>query len=200
MRMQHLPEGVGLRIPAKTRIIMQVHYHPNGRIRPDRTQIGLYLRPAEQVKQRLIYLPVLNTRFEIPPGAENHQVEATFPILPFLSGKAMNVAPHMHLLGRKVSVEVRDLLGNTTPLIRIDNWDFNWQNVYTFAEPVRLPVGSTIRVTCTFDNSENNPRNPNSPLQAVRWGEGTEDEMCIGFVGTVFDLDNLLPFNNQLRR
>jgi hypothetical protein len=199
MRMEHLADGIGLRIPARTRIVMQVHYHPNGRIRPDRTQIGLYLRAAERVKQRLIYLPVLNTRFEIPPGAENYEVEATFPILPFLTGKAINVAPHMHLLGRRVQVEIRDFFGKKTPLIQIDDWDFNWQNVYTFAEPIRMPAGSTVRVTCGFDNSENNPRNPNHPLQAVRWGEGTEDEMCIGFVGMVFDFDNLLPFSTPRR-
>jgi hypothetical protein len=198
MRTRHLPDGVGIRLPARSRIVMQVHYHPNGRIRPDRpdrTQIGLYFRPNEQVKQRLVYVPVVNTTFEIPPGAETHQVQASFPILPFLVGKAINVAPHMHLLGKRVQMEIQELDGTRRPLVTINDWDFNWQNVYTFVEPIRVPAASTIRLSCTFDNSEKNPRNPNNPLKAVRWGEGTEDEMCLGFVGMVFDLENLLPFN-----
>jgi hypothetical protein len=199
MRTRHLPEGVGIRIPARSRIVMQVHYHPSGRIQPDQTRIGLYFRPNEEVKQRLVYLPVLNNHFEIPPGADNHEVQAWFPILPFLTGKAINVAPHMHLLGRKVRMEIQELNGTRRPLIAIDDWDFNWQNVYSFVEPVRLPVASAIRLTCTFDNSEKNPRNPNNPLKPVRWGEGTEDEMCLGFVGMVFDVENLLLFNGPRR-
>ena len=101
----------------------------------------------------------------------------------------------MHLLGRKIKVEVKDLDGTVRPMIKIDDWDFNWQGFYTFAEPVKLPAFSTVWLTANYDNSANNPRNPNNPLKAVRWGEGTDDEMALAFIGVVFDNESLLPFH-----
>jgi hypothetical protein len=121
-------------------------------------------------------------------------VEASIYVPPFLQARAIAVAPHMHLLGRKITVEVKDSDGTVRPMINIDDWDFNWQGFYTFTEPVVLPVGSTVRLATVYDNSANNPRNPNNPVVAVGWGERTSDEMCLAFLGVVFDNDALLPF------
>jgi hypothetical protein len=191
-RTQHLPTGVGLFLPQRAKIVMQVHYYPAGRPGPDQTKVGLYYSKAP-VERRLRYLPVLNTTFRIPPGDADHEVKATLPIPPLLDAHLIQIVPHMHLLGRKIAVQA-ERNGRQTSLIGIDDWDFNWQGFYTYVEPVALPAGTMVRLTCRFDNSSENPRNPHNPLTTVRWGEGTEDEMCLAFIGITFDRENLLPF------
>jgi hypothetical protein len=194
-----LQDGIAVLLPAKARIVMQVHYHPGGKVAPDQTSFGLYYAPRDVVQQRLVNIPIVNTTFTIPPGANAYEVKASFPILPFLTGKAILVAPHMHLLGKQIRLDLQLRDGTRQPLILIDNWDFNWQGFYTFQEPVTLPSGASVQLSAIYDNSENNPRNPNSPLKAVRWGEGTEDEMCLGFLGVVFDNESLLPLRPEKR-
>jgi hypothetical protein len=198
MATNRFPAGVGTLLPKGVDIIMQVHYYPGGRTnQEDQTRVGLYFAQGE-VSKRLVYLPILNTSFRIPAGAENHEVTATFPIPPLFDATAYLVAPHMHLLGRQFKLEKIRPNGRVEPLIYIDNWDFNWQGFYQYQGPVRLNAFDRVRATCTFDNSEKNPRNPSNPIKIVRWGEGTEDEMCIGFLGVTFDRENVVPFNQPL--
>jgi hypothetical protein len=192
-RAQPLPDGIAMLLPRTARIVMQVHYYPQGRVETDQTRMGLWFADRESVTKRLVQIPIVNTRFEIPPGAEDYEVRAQQVVFPFLTGQAITVAPHMHLLGKEIKVEVIEPGGRVQPLIYIDRWDFNWQGFYTFTEPVRLRLLSTIRVTARYDNSENNPHNPHRPLKPVRWGEGTEDEMCLAFLGVVFDAEFLGP-------
>jgi len=111
----------------------------------------------------------------------------------------IQVFPHMHLLGREIYAEVEAPREDPKPIVYINNWDFNWQGYYNYVEPLAMPAFSTVRLKCTHDNSENNPRNPNNPLKTVRWGEGTEDEMCLVFLGVTFDRENLLPFTSGRR-
>jgi copper type II ascorbate-dependent monooxygenase-like protein len=194
VRTRNLPDGIGVLVPGKARLVLQVHYHPNGLAVTDKTQIGLWFAPPDSVSKRLVNLPILNDGFKIPAGASDYQVIAQQVVPPFLSGKAIVVAPHMHLLGRKIQVEVVDPDGTHRPMIYIDNWNFNWQGFYTFTDAVRIPGNAKIVVTANYDNSENNPLNPNNPLKTVGWGEGTEDEMCLAIVGMVFDNESLIPF------
>jgi hypothetical protein len=67
-------------------------------------------------------------------------------------------------------------------LIKIDDWDFNWQYSYYFQQPIELPKGTELLVTAHYDNSDSNPRNLNKPPKLVTWGEATTDEMCVGFL------------------
>ncbi|MDX1980551.1 MAG: hypothetical protein SFV51_09805 [Bryobacteraceae bacterium] len=187
---RHYQDGLAIQIPKGARLVMQVHYFPTVTAE-DVTRVGLYLAQTD-VKKLVRFIPVLNDRFRIPPGAENQVVTASFPIPPGLGAKIIQVFPHMHLLGRQIKVEFTPLGRETIPLIYIDNWDFNWQGFYNYKEQVSLPALSNIRISCTFDNSENNPRNPNNPLKEVRWGEGTQDEMCLAFLGVTFDNEDLL--------
>lgn len=183
-----LPDGIGLLIPNNARIVMQVHYHPFGVTGPDQTQVGLYLMRS-QVQKRLYNIPVVNTSFKVPANTVKN-VTAVFPPAPLpISAKAILIFPHMHLLGRKIKADLIDSSGNDTPLIYEDNWDFNWQGAYTFTNPIPIPNYSQVKVTCTFDNTANNPKNPNNPIVDVGWGERTTDEMCIGFVGVTLDVD-----------
>ncbi len=181
------PETTGIKLTNNSRIIIQVHYHPTGETETDRTPVGIYFAKAP-VQRQLQVLPLVNTTFAIPPGAKNHEVTAQFTIPNLISAKMWTVTPHMHLLGRKIKVELTKP-GATTPdcLVNIDDWDFNWQGTYVYQNPISLASGSRLRLTCNFDNSTDNPRNPNNPPKTVRWGEETTDEMALAFIGFTLD-------------
>ena len=91
------------------------------------------------------------------------------------------VMPHMHWLGKDFTFTAVLPDGKTRiPLIKIDHWNFNWQGTYAFKEPIRLPKGSWFEMEAHFDNTDANPSNQSKPAKLVTWGEGTNDEMCIG--------------------
>lgn len=181
---QMFPLGNGVRIPAGSRIVMQVHYSTaeasaaGGTLDPDRTLLGLYL--SSSPLRSITFLPIVNPLFTIPAGDSHYQVKA-FLIIPS-EVELVAIAPHMHLLGREVTVEARFPNGQRRQLIRIDDWDFHWQGNYTFREPITLPAGAIIEMTAYYDNSTNNPKNPANPPVPVRWGERTTDEMCLTFI------------------
>ena len=152
-RPQRLPDGVAIQLQKNAKIIIQVHYHPFGRTGEDQTRIGLYFS-KQPVSQRLFQVPIVNTSFKIPPGEESYEVNASFTVLPFLDAHAIWVYPHMHLLGRQIKVDILNRDKSVTPVILEDKWDFNWQGAYTFKEALPAPAGSTVRLKCTFNNSE----------------------------------------------
>lgn len=196
-RTHFLPDGIGIQVAAKARLVMQVHYYPIGRTGPDQTSLGLYLARSD-IKKRLYQIPIVNMNLRIPPGEVKDVVgwfpSATIP-LP-LSAKAISIYPHMHLLGRKIKVDLISPGGQETPMVFENDWNFNWQGAYTYATPLSIPLFSKARITCTFDNTANNPKNPNNPLVAVGWGERTTDEMCLAFVGVTLDNDPFTILKN----
>lgn len=198
MRIQRLDTGIGTLIPAGSKIVMQVHYHPGGRPDQDQTQAGLYFADASTIQHQLLTLPVVNTKFKIPANNDNYIVKASIPVPAFLSGKAVLIMPHMHLLGQSMQVWVDNSDNTQTPMVAIDQWDFNWQNSYTFTDPVSVAGGATIRLTSVYNNSDSNPKNPNNPIVSVGWGEGTNDEMCLAFVGFILDNEDYLRYLNLL--
>lgn len=131
-RPQVLPEGVAYTMPAAGRAVIQVHYHPDGTLQQDRTRIGIHFKDEPNVKE-LIWLPLVNTQFVIPAGAENYEVTAEFPV-PF-DATLHSVLPHMHLLGRQIQLDLASPSGGTETLILIDDWDFEWQDTYWFKQP-----------------------------------------------------------------
>jgi hypothetical protein len=188
-----MPDELGLTIPKGAKLIMQLHYYPVGRTGPDQTRIGLYFH-EKKPKNTLLMVPVLNQSFKIPPGAEAHKVQETFPsgaIATLFDAvglveptKLYSVYPHMHLLGTEIKVDIVDRGARIlAPMIYIDKWDFNWQGAYDFVKPLELRSGQRIQLNCTYNNSESNPFNPSNPLITVGWGERTTDEMCLAFVG-----------------
>lgn len=183
-----LPTDTAFQLPAGSRVVLQVHYHPHGgHIHPDQTEVGVYFAEKEP-KSLMRIIPIINQTFTIPPNAGNYEVHGSVPFnFPMPKGKIWWVAPHMHLLGKTMTVEANRPDGAKDCLITIDNWDFNWQGSYMFKEPVAIPDGTTLTLRATFDNTSSNPRNPNNPPKAVSWGEETTDEMCLAFVGITFD-------------
>ena len=186
-----LPDGVAMSLPASSRVVLQVHYHPHsGAPKPDTTRIGIYF--AKQKPSKLLrILPLINQTFTIPPNDPNYRVTAAFTIPSFIDAHAWIIAPHMHLLGRKMRVQATLPSGQSECLIDIDDWDFNWQGMYRFQDAVALPGGTRVSLEAFYDNSSGNWRNPNNPPKAVSWGEQTTDEMCIAFLGITLDAENL---------
>lgn len=185
---RRLPQGVGIRLPKGADIVLQVHYHRSGKEEVDRSKIGIYFCDGP-VDKELHVLPLASPTLDIPPGAKNYETQASFPSP--LDATVLNVSPHMHLLGRNMTVTMTLPDGTEKKFVRVPDWDFNWQTTYTFKEPVKIPAGSTISLVAHYDNSTDNPRNPSNPPRQTTWGEETRDEMCIAFFGFTIDAEHL---------
>lgn len=171
---QRLPKGMGRWLPGGTDLILQMHYQCSGKAETDQSSIGIYFA-GPSARQVVDEIQVLNSDLSIPPGAKRfkHTASFTLPVNVII----IDAAPHLHLIGREIKVTATLPNGKTKPLIWVKDWDFNWQDQYHFAKPIRLPRGTRINVTAWLDNSAGNPMNPNSPPKRVKWGEQTSDEM-----------------------
>lgn len=172
------PDGYAKRIPKGARLRFQMHYTPNGTATEDRTRIGLVF--AKEPPQHEVHVAgVVNTRFRIPPEADNHQVVGSIKNIPS-DVQILAFLPHMHLRGKAARFDLISR-GETRTMLDIPRYDFNWQLLYRYAEPVRIQAGDTIRFTAWYDNSSGNPANPN-PSEEVSWGPQTDDEMHLGYI------------------
>jgi hypothetical protein len=174
-----LDDGLARILPKGAKIVMEVHYHKNGRPEKDRTKLGLFLA-REPVKKLVRSQVVLDMSFVIPAGARRHEVRATWDVKEDLH--AIALAPHMHMIGKEIRVDAAFPDGVEKTLVRIADWDFDWQEIYYFKEPFSLPKGTQVRLTGWFDNSADNPNNPCNPPVTVRFGEATTDEMCVAYI------------------
>ena len=173
---RHLPKGTGRWIPKGSDMILEIHYRPSGKVETDQSTIGIHFAPRSS-RQLVGELMVLNLDLEIPAGVRRHHHRAAFTLPENVT--LFDAAPHMHLLGKEVKAFAELPDGSTKPLVWIREWDFDWQEQYEFSEPVRLPKGTRIVVDCYYDNSTENPLNPNSPPKLVTWGAKTNDSMGI---------------------
>ncbi len=177
----HLPDGVGRSLPCRADVILQVHYHPDGKHEVDRTRLGIHFA-RKPVKRTLQWANASNYDFRLTPGNSNVEVRATW-FVP-VDVEALAVTPHMHQLGRDFRMSVTYPNGRKQDLIDIAEWDPTWQNTYSFEQPVRLPKGSVVKVVAHYDNSAH-ARNPHRPPKLVKWGPEATDEMCVGYIGVV---------------
>jgi len=169
------PAGVASRIRQGSGLVMQVHFHPDGKPEKEQFQIGLYF--SKQPAQRTPFDQTIGTQvLNIPPGASSYGVNSYGYIAE--DSELLGVIPHAHFLGKEVKATATLPDGTIKPLIWIKQWDFNWQEEYRYKSPVHLPQGTRIDVKWTYDNSAGNPRNPNHPPKLVTWGEDSTDEMC----------------------
>lgn len=178
-----LPEGMAKRIPKGSKLVFQLHYTPNGTEQVDRSSVGIVFADPKTVKKEVATDKVLRGDFLIPAGADNHRVEAskTFRRDVLL----LALFPHMHLRGKSFRYVAEYPDGRPEEiLLDIPRYDFKWQNSYIFAEPKLLPKGTTLRCIAHYDNSKENPANPNPDVD-VRWGDQTWEEMMIGYFDMV---------------
>lgn len=183
-----LPDGVGTLLPKGADIVLQVHYHRSGKPETDQTRMGIYFC-KKPVEKRLRILPVAGL-LAIPAGDANYTVQG-FPMNIPSDATILGVMPHMHLLGKEMTVTATLPDSTTKTLVHVPNYDFNWQTTYMYKEPVKVAQGTRLGLTAHYDNSTSNPRNPNSPPKKVGWGEQTTDEMCLAFVYYTLDKEQL---------
>jgi hypothetical protein len=171
-------EDYGKKIPAGSRLKFQLHYTPNGSATEDQTRIGMVF--ANQPPQHLVNVTgIAQPRLAIPPHDDNYEVTASVK-LPH-DATILAFFPHMHLRGKAFRYEAILPDGTKQTLLDIPRYDFNWQLSYRLAEPLRFRAGTTIVATAWYDNSKNNPANPD-PDRTVPWGQQTYDEMMIGYI------------------
>jgi hypothetical protein len=186
-----LPDGLGMSLPKGAAVVMQVHYSAhNGIGVSDQSSLGIYFAKAP-VAKRVLVAPVINQKFLIPAGAADYEVTASIPFLPF-DAHLLAVTPHMHLLGKTMSVSATLPDGASVCLAEVPDWDFNWQASYTYKNAIAAPFGTGLFLSARYDNSSENRKNPNDPPKVVGWGENTTDEMCIGFLSFTLDAENLI--------
>jgi hypothetical protein len=177
------PEEFAKFVPAGSDIVLQMHYTTHGHPTQDRTSVGLVFS-KQPPNKRVLTLQLTNDRFIIPPGDPDHRVEVhgTLPNEALL----LSFFPHMHLRGKTFEYTLFERGGRVRTLLRISHYNFYWQLSYRLAEPIFVPGGTTLRAVATFDNSKNNPHNPD-PESAVTWGEQTWAEMMVGFFDVAVD-------------
>ena len=174
------PEGMGIKLEKGASLVMQLHYPAGSKGEQDQTEVRLKF--SESTEFREVYIdPILN-HYELNEGTlfipanstksftQNVQLNAHYTLL--------SVLPHMHLLGKSINVNASSK-NDTLKIIDIPQWDFHWQSTYLFPNPVKLPSGYSLNVEAVYDNTTDNPENPNDPPNDVHLGDGTTDEMML---------------------
>lgn len=170
-------------LKAGSDVVLQMHYTTNGKAATDRSKIGLTFA-KEPPKERVSIMAAATNKFTIPAGDSNHQVDAKVT----LKSDAIltDLFPHMHLRGKAFEYRVVWPSGEKETLLKVPAYNFNWQLTYRLAKPMLLPKGTTIEATAWYDNSANNPSNPDA-TKDVKWGDQSWEEMMIGFFNVAFD-------------
>lgn len=187
MGFTELPTNMAIPMPAGANIVMEVHYAPGSIGQTAPVKLRLKFKTNAVIREvyhdpLLVHFPpsLQEPALAIPPNEVSTfhaQSVQTAPVaLSFLS-----VFPHMHLLGKKFKVYGLDTNQDTIRFVDVDQYDFHWQFAYKFPTLLRLPAGARIYGEATYDNTEANEDNPNSPPQWVYLGEGTTDEMMVCF-------------------
>jgi len=178
-----LPNGLALPLPKGNDLVFQYHFHPSGKAESEKTQVGLYFSKAAPERTLLgVQLPVLFGLFagvKIPAGAKTFSAHDSFTLPADI--EAVVVGAHAHYLGKTMKLTATLPDGQVKTLLDIKDWDFAWQDRYFFDQFVALPKGTKLDGDVSWDNSEQNSRNPSHPPINVRWGEQSFDEM--GAVG-----------------
>jgi Copper type II ascorbate-dependent monooxygenase, C-terminal domain len=169
-------DGMAKFVPAGSDLVFQMHYTTDGKAASDETRVGLVFAKSPP-KQRVITLQLNNHALIIPPGADDFRVEVqgTLPN----DATLLSFFPHMHLRGKRFEYDIVHDDGSIEVLLRV-NYHFHWQLSYKLAEPRQLKAGTRLRAVAWYDNSKNNPHNPD-PEKTVTWGDQTSEEMMVGF-------------------
>ena len=171
-------------VAAGSDIVFECHYTTTGKPETDRTKVGIVFA-AGPPRQRYVTLTAIsNTRFVIPAHASNHELKGEAILQS--DARIAWVQPHMHYRAKDYELRAFYPSGESEILLK-SKFDFNWQLGYEWAKPTLLPKGTRLEMTAHYDNSENNPFNPNPNIE-VRYGPQSTDEMVVSFIGFVIDV------------
>jgi hypothetical protein len=197
------PDGLALRLPAHSDLVVQYHFHPSGKPEAEKSLVGLYF--AKQTPKRTltrVQMPPHYSLFsglEIPAGQKDFVIRDSYTLPAAMD--AVGVGAHAHYLGKWMKMNATLPGGEVKTLLYIKDWDFAWQDRYYFKEMAALPQGTRLDVEIHWDNSADNPRNPANPPVRVTWGEESKDEMgSITLLGVPHDESELGLLQGDITR
>lgn len=176
------PPGTAVFVPAGSKLVFQLHYTTNGVAQSDRSMVGIRFADQKSVKKLVRGGMVGDVSFKIPPGESNFEVKARHLFLK--DTLLVNLTPHMHLRGKDFKYEAEYPDGTREVLLDVPAYDFNWQIRYMYQEPKLMPKGTRLHCVAHFDNSADNPANPD-PTKTVTFGDQTWEEMMFGFYTSI---------------
>jgi hypothetical protein len=169
--------GQCILIKAGSDLVLQLHYTSDGKGGEDKSQVGLIFA-KEKPTERLVMLSATTAKFAIPPNDPNYEVAAKVTLQ--RDSTLMSFFPHMHLRGKDMDMIATFPDGTKAKLLSVPHYSFEWQLSYYLEKPMFLPKGTIMEAVAHFDNSANNPSNPD-PTKEVHFGEQGWDEMMFGF-------------------
>lgn len=167
--------GTAWEVTPGTDMVLQLHMLPSGKEERINPKIGLYLSKEPPTKPSFVF-QLRSYELEIPAGAADYLVEQSIEVTAPL--RVISVYPHTHYIGKDIQLFAMLPNGEKQWLLRISDWDFNWQGDYRYVDPPTLPEGSVIHMSYRFDNSADNINNPNDPPKVILGGWRSEDEMA----------------------
>lgn len=180
-----LKPGQAKLVKAGSDIVFQLHYTTDGKPGSDRSRVGVVFAKTKPT-ERVVSMAASNPRFAIPPGDPDYRVDAKFVFQD--DATLIMMLPHMHLRGKDFEYRLTYPDGTKETLLTVPHYSFSWQLSYYLAEPRKIPAGTVMECTAHFDNSPNNPANPD-PTKEVRFGEQSWDEMMFGFFDVAIPFD-----------
>ena len=172
------PDGMARKLPANSSLLFQIHYTPNSKATQEQMKLGVVF--ADEAPKHLVRTAaVANLRLSIPPGAKNHEEDGLIRIP--ADAKILAFMPHMHVRGKAYRYEIEMPGASKRTVLDIPDYDFNWQLRYELRQPLDAPRDTVLHGTAWYDNSTENPANPD-PTKTVRWGSQTVDEMMLGYI------------------
>lgn len=174
-----LPGDLARFLPRGSDIVMQTHFHPNGKAEHEQSELGIYFA-SQPPKQKLVTLQLpplfgMGAGIDIPAGQREFRIHDSYTLPIAIRG--VEIGGHAHYLCTQMSMKAKLPDGSERVLLEIADWDLDWQDQYIFKEPIDLPAGTNIEVDVVYDNSSDNPENPFSPPRRVQWGRESTDEM-----------------------
>jgi hypothetical protein len=176
-------DGYSAKVEKGAQVVWNMHYHKEagpGTGMWDRSSVGVRFYPEGYTPEHVLTtIPLGPFDFKIPAGDPNYSAGASYT---FAKDALINsMMPHMHYRGKSVNYQLEYPDGSTETLLSVSRYDFNWQTSYRFIEPKAVPAGTTVHLTGVWDNSADNPFNPD-PTKTITWGEATDEEMLFGWV------------------
>jgi hypothetical protein len=179
MTPRFFPDGIAQSLPAHSSVIAQLHLHPSGKAEHEEGRIALYFAKTPPTKSLTsVQVPPMfgfAMGIDVSPGQQHYEIRDSF-VLP-VDVEALGARGHAHYLAKEMKLTATLPDGSTRGLLWISDWDFGWQDSYFYKTPLILPKGTRLDAEISYDNSADNPRNPNTPPKRVTWGLGSFDEM-----------------------
>lgn len=181
--MPWLERGAKL-IPAGSDLIFEMHYSPNGKAVTDHSELALYFAKTPPTERVVAIDTLRDLDLRIPPLDRDYHSKASMTLA--RPARLLSIQPHMHVRGKSMAIRAIYPDGTTADLLDVPKYDFQWQTTYVLRQPLQLPAGTVLESVAGYDNSPDNPFNPD-PKDTVRWGDQTTNEMHIAFLELVIE-------------